>query len=59
MYYSTENTREYHEVEEQWLEIPADLAPAVDHLIVNYPKWTKVRRSLPFSGVYIVHFYIL
>ena len=43
VYYSTENTREYHEVEEQWLEISEDLAPAVDHLIVSYPQWTKVQ----------------
>jgi len=50
VYYSTENTREYHEVEEQWLEIPADLAPAVDHLIVNYPKWTKVE-ELPVEDL--------
>ena len=42
MYYSTENTREYHEAEEQWLELDAEHAPGVDFLITNYPLWTKV-----------------
>ena len=60
LYYSTENTREFKEVEEQSLEVGAivyeicsqskpfvfkvgiELAPAVEHLIGSYPKWTKV-----------------
>merc|ERR1712013_733782 len=41
-YYSTENTREFKEVEEQSLEVGIELAPAVEHLIGSYPKWTKV-----------------
>ena len=42
LYYSTENTREFKEVEEQNLEVGIELAPAVEHLIGSYPKWTKV-----------------
>jgi len=42
LYYSTENTREFKEVEEQSLEVGVELAPAVEHLIGSYPKWTKV-----------------
>jgi len=50
VYYSTENTREYHETDEQWLEIDADLAPAVDHLITTYPEWCKVE-ELPVEDL--------
>jgi len=42
LYYSTENTREFKEVEEQWLEVGEELAPAVEHLVTSYPAWTKV-----------------
>jgi len=48
VYYSTENTREYHEAEEQSLEVGSDFAPAVEHLITNYPKWVKVE-DLPLD----------
>merc|ERR1712098_495855 len=44
MYYSTDNTREYHEVDAQSLEIGAEMAPAVEHLITKYPEWTKVEQ---------------
>ncbi|XP_023323397.1 ribosomal oxygenase 1 isoform X2 [Eurytemora carolleeae] len=50
VYYSTENTREYHEAEEQWLEVDSDLAPAIDHLITSYPAWTKVE-DLPVEDL--------
>jgi len=42
LYYSTENTREFREVEEQSLEVGEELAPAVEHLVTTYPAWTKV-----------------
>ena len=45
LYYSTENTREFKEVEEQCLEVGEELAPAVEHLVTTYPAWTKVMRS--------------
>jgi len=50
VYYSTENTREYHEAEEQWLELDAEHAPGVDFLITNYPLWTKVE-DLPIDDL--------
>jgi len=46
LYYSTENTREYKEISEQFLEVGEELAPAIEHLVTVYPKWTKVE-SLP------------
>ena len=46
VYFSTENTREYHEVEEQSLEVGPDMAPAVEHLISSYPAWVKVEELL-------------
>jgi len=42
LYYSTENTREYHEVEEQFLEIGEDMAEAVECLVTSYPAYVKV-----------------
>ena len=42
LYYSTENTREFKEVEEQFLEVAVELAPAVEQLITAYSAWTKV-----------------
>ena len=50
LYYSTENTREYHEVEPQCLEIGADLAPAVEHLVTSYPEYVKVE-ELPLEDL--------
>jgi len=50
VYYSTENTREYHEVEEQFLEVDSDLAPGIDCLITSYPQWIKVE-DLPIEDL--------
>ena len=50
LYYSTENTREYHEVEAQCLEIGADMAPAVEHLVTSYPEYVKVE-DLPLEDL--------
>ena len=50
LYYSTENTREYHEVEPQSLEIGADLAPAVEHLVTSYPEYVRVE-DLPLDDL--------
>merc|ERR1719154_814499 len=47
-YYSTENTREYHEVEEQSLDVGSELAPAIEHLVTTYPAWVKVE-DLPLD----------
>merc|ERR1712112_21547 len=50
LYYSTDNTREYHEVDSQCMEIGPDLAPALEHLITNYPEWSKVEQ-LPLDDL--------
>ena len=50
LYYSTDNTREYHEVDSQSLEIGPELAPALEHLITNYPEWSKVE-ELPLDDL--------
>jgi len=42
LYYSTENTREFRQIEEQWMEVGEDMAPAVEQLITSYPAWSKV-----------------
>jgi len=44
LYYSTENTREFKQVDEQWMEVGEELAPAVEHLVTTYPAWTKVEQ---------------
>ena len=48
LYHSCDNTREFHEVESQSLEIGEELAPAIEHLITTYPAWTRVD-SLPLA----------
>jgi len=50
LYYSTENTREFKEVDEQFLEVGEELAPAVEHLITSYPAWTRVE-CLPLDSL--------
>jgi len=50
LYYSTENTREYHEVEEQFLELEEDQAPALEFLITSYPAYVKVE-ELPLDNI--------
>jgi len=50
LYYSTENTREYHEVEEQFLELEEEQAPALEFLINNYPAYVKVEQ-LPLDNI--------
>ena len=50
LYYSTENTREYHESEPQSIEIGADMAPAVEHLVTSYPEYVRVE-DLPLDDL--------
>lgn len=42
VYHSMENSLEYHGEEIQCIEIPLNFAPAVEHLIVSYPKFTPI-----------------
>ncbi|KAK0180287.1 hypothetical protein PV327_005947 [Microctonus hyperodae] len=49
LYYSADNSREYHEYEVQFLEVGKDLAPAVAKIISVYPEFIKVD-ELPVEG---------
>lgn len=42
VYHSMENSLEYHGEEIQCIEIPLHFAPAVEHLILSYPKFTPI-----------------
>ena len=48
IYFNVENTREYEEIEPQFLELDSDTAPAIEALIENYPNYTKVE-NLPIE----------
>lgn len=50
IYYCVENTREYHEAEEQFLEIDSDLAPAVEAIVTAYPEYVKAE-DLPLENL--------
>ncbi|XP_078043215.1 bifunctional lysine-specific demethylase and histidyl-hydroxylase NO66 isoform X2 [Augochlora pura] len=49
IYYSTENSKEYHEYEPQFLEVGEEFVPAVKELIQRYPEYISVE-DLPISG---------
>ncbi|ODM99969.1 Bifunctional lysine-specific demethylase and histidyl-hydroxylase NO66 [Orchesella cincta] len=49
LYYSTENSLVYHDEEAQFLELTVELAPAINHLISQYPNFTKIE-DLPLSS---------
>ncbi|XP_034240960.1 ribosomal oxygenase 1-like isoform X2 [Thrips palmi] len=49
LYHSIENSLEYHGEEIQWIEIPVHFAPAVEHLIISYPKFTPIN-DLPLEN---------
>ncbi len=42
LYYCVENSREYQEVEPQYLEVDAETAPLIETLLNEYPKYMKV-----------------
>lgn len=42
VYFYTDNSKEYHEFEPNFLEIDSDMAPAVEFLIKAYPKYVCV-----------------
>ncbi|XP_012285002.1 ribosomal oxygenase 1 [Orussus abietinus] len=49
VYYSCENSKEYHEFEPQFLEVSKELAPAVKRIIKHYPEYITVE-DLPIEG---------
>lgn len=48
IYYNTENSRQYHGEDEQFLEIDVTLVPAVSHLICSFPNFVAIE-DLPIS----------
>lgn len=48
IYYCVENTREYQEIEPQYLEVDMATAPAIEALINQYPEFMKVE-NLPID----------
>ena len=49
IYHSVDNTREYHETEEQFMEVDPEMAPAIEELISSYPKY-RTAESLNVEG---------
>ncbi|CAD6234126.1 GSCOCG00007578001-RA-CDS [Cotesia congregata] len=49
LYYSSENSKEYHEYEQQFLEVGENLVPAIKKIILMYPEFIKVD-DLPIDG---------
>ncbi|XP_078000237.1 bifunctional lysine-specific demethylase and histidyl-hydroxylase NO66-like isoform X2 [Glandiceps talaboti] len=48
VYYTLDNSRQYHEKDPQFIEIPAEAAPAVEYLLSSYPGYVRVA-SLPLE----------
>ncbi|KOC60423.1 Lysine-specific demethylase NO66 [Habropoda laboriosa] len=49
MYYSTENSKEYHEFELQFLDVSQEFVPAIREIILRYPEFIRVE-DLPIDG---------
>ncbi|XP_029171016.1 ribosomal oxygenase 1 [Nylanderia fulva] len=49
IYYSTENSKEYHEYEPQFLEIDAEFVPSIQKIITSYPNFIYVK-ELPIEN---------
>ncbi|XP_076246634.1 bifunctional lysine-specific demethylase and histidyl-hydroxylase NO66 [Calliopsis andreniformis] len=49
LYYSTENSKEYHEYEPQYLEVNEEFIPAIREIILRYPEFIRVE-DLPIDG---------
>lgn len=50
LYYSCENSKEYHEFEPQFLEVDLELAPAIKEIINKYPEYVRVE-DLPIKDL--------
>ncbi|XP_054015564.1 ribosomal oxygenase 1 [Hylaeus anthracinus] len=49
VYYSSENSKEYHEYEPQYLEVSEVFVPAIQKIILQYPDFIRVE-DLPIDG---------
>ncbi|XP_059176913.1 ribosomal oxygenase 1-like [Physella acuta] len=50
IYYNVENARVYRSTEPNFIEITAEMAPAVEYLINAYPEYTSIE-SLPLENI--------
>ena len=50
IYYSCENSKEYHEYELQFLEVDAEFIPAIKMIIKKYPQYVRVE-DLPINDL--------
>lgn len=48
VYYSTENSKEYHEYEAQFLDIGEEYVPGIKQIITSYPDFISVK-ELPIE----------
>jgi len=51
IYYSTDNSKEYHEYELQYLELDEEFVPSIEKIIATYPQYMKVK-NLPIEKSY-------
>lgn len=49
IYYSSENSKEYHEYEPQFLEVGEEFVPAIRDMILRYPDFIRVE-DLPIDS---------
>ena len=49
MHYSSENSKEYHEYEPQYLDVSVEFVPAIREMILRYPEFIRVD-DLPVDG---------
>lgn len=50
LFYSVENSREYHKEDPKYLEIEECVAPAIEALIYKYPNYIPIE-DLPLSNL--------
>lgn len=49
IHYSSENSKEYHEYEPQYLDVSQEFVPAIREMILRYPEFIRVD-DLPVDG---------
>lgn len=65
IYYSTENSKEYHEYEPQFLEVDEEFVPGIKQLVASYPDFIFVKElsieddDAKVRGIYCLQFILL
>lgn len=57
LFYSTENSKVYHEYELQYLEIGEEYVPGIKMIINEFPKFVRVE-DLPIDGLDLKVFFV-